>query len=193
VALLAAALAPDAVRSLVVVEPAVWGIADPGSSPPVCAAADRDTWARGPAMSAREFLTALNELYAGQDAAGMVAAMAAGFTEADWAGADTWRQEAWPGDAVIDLAGLAAAGFPKVVVIGGYDPAVHPIAARFAASGHLGALQAERHALARRIHARLVTFSGSMHTPMAEEPGTFNALLRDTWRAARRSALWRRS
>lgn len=35
VALLAAALAPHAVRSLVAVEPSVWGIADPGSSPPL--------------------------------------------------------------------------------------------------------------------------------------------------------------
>jgi pimeloyl-ACP methyl ester carboxylesterase len=182
VALLAAALAPDAVRSLVVVEPAVWGIADPASSPPGCAAADRDTWVRGPGMSAREFLVALTGLYLGSDAAEIAAATAAGFTEADWAAADTWRREAWPGDATIDLTGLAAAGFPKVVVLGGYDPAADPVTARYAASGHLRALQAERRALARRINARLVTFGRSTHAPMAEEPEAFNALLRGTWR-----------
>ena len=70
-----------------------------------------------------------------------------------------------------------------MVAVGGYDPAVHPVAATFAASGHLRALQAERAALARRIHARLVTFTRSLHAPMAGEPGAFNALLRDTWRA----------
>jgi pimeloyl-ACP methyl ester carboxylesterase len=42
---------------------------------------------------------------------------------------------------------------------------------------------AERHALARRINGRLVTFTRSTHAPQAEEPGAFNALLRDTWRA----------
>jgi pimeloyl-ACP methyl ester carboxylesterase len=183
VALLAAALAPDAVRSLVVVEPAVWGIADPGSSPPECAAADRDTWVRGPGLSARDFLIALTGLYVGQDAAEIAAAMSAGFSEADWAAADTWRQEAWPGDAVIDLSGLAAAGFAKVVVLGGYDPAADPVTAKYAASTHLRALQAERRALARRIDARLVTFGQSGHAPMAEEPDAFNALLRSTWRA----------
>ena len=183
VALLAAALAPDAVRSLVVVEPAVWGVADPASAPPGCAAADRDTWLRGPAISAREFLVALTGLYLGKDAAEVVAATTAGFTETDWAAADTWRHEAWPGDAVIDVTGLAAAPFPKMVVIGGYDPAADPVTARYAASAHLRALQAERRALARRMNARLLTFHHSAHTPMAEEPDTFNALLRGIWRA----------
>lgn len=191
VALLAAARAPHAVRSLVVVEPAVWGVADPGHSPPGYAAADRDTWRRGPAMSAREFLTALTALYVGDDATEIVAGTTSGFTEADWAGADTWRHEAWPGDAAIDLTGLAAAGFPKVVVIGGYDPAADPVTAKYAASGHLRALQAERRALAQRINARLVTFSRSTHVPMAEEPDAFNDLLRGTWRASHAGAAGR--
>ena len=189
VALLAAARAPHAVRSLVAVEPAVWGIADPGSSPPEYAAADRDTWARGPGMSAREFLTALTALYTGgRDAAEITATTVAGFTGTDWAAAGAWRHEAWLGDAAIDLTALAAAGFRTVVAVGGYDPAVHPIAAKYLASGHLRALQAERTALARRINARLVTFTRSLHTPMADEPGAFNALLRDTWQATRTSA-----
>jgi hypothetical protein len=48
-------------------------------------------------------------------------------------------------------------------VIGGYDPAADPVTAKYAASGHLRALQAERRALARRISARLVTFSQAGH------------------------------
>lgn len=183
VALAAASLVPHAVRSLVAVEPAVWGIADPGSSPPRYAAADRDAWARGPGVSAREFLTGLMALFAGQDAAEIVAATTAAFTQEDWEAADAWRYEAWPGEAPIDLGALAAAGFPTVVAVGAYEPAVHPDATNLAASGHLHALQAERHALARRLNARLVTFTGSMHSPMIDEPDAFNTLLRDTWRA----------
>jgi len=43
---------------------------------------------------------------------------------------------------------------------------------------------AEHAALAQRIGARLVTMSRSVHAPMLEETGAFNALLRDTWHAA---------
>ncbi len=70
-----------------------------------------------------------------------------------------------------------------MIAIGSYDPAIHPAAAKYSASPHLRALQAERRAIARRIDARLVTFTRSMHAPMAEEPQTFNAVLRHTWRA----------
>src|SRR5215831_20621037 len=42
IALLAAAMVPHAVRSLIVVEPTVWGIADPADSPPERPAAYRD-------------------------------------------------------------------------------------------------------------------------------------------------------
>lgn len=184
-ALAAASLALRAVRSLVAVEPVVWGIADPTSSPPGQTAANRDAWARGPGLSARDFLIALEALFTGQDAAANVAATTAAFTQADWAAADAWRREAWPGDAPIDLDRLAAVGFPAVIAIGAYDPAVYPAAAKLAASGHLRALQAERRALARRLHARLATFTRSMHAPMIDEPGTFNALLRETWRTTR--------
>lgn len=58
VALLAAGLRPDLVRSLVVIEPAVWGIADPGGPLPDYAVAQREVLARGPSMTAREFLEA---------------------------------------------------------------------------------------------------------------------------------------
>jgi pimeloyl-ACP methyl ester carboxylesterase len=136
-------------------------------------------------MSARNFLIALEALYTGQDAAETVAATTSAFTQADWAAAEVWRCEAWPGEAPIDLTALAAAGFPAATVVGSYDPALYPAAAKLAASEHLRALQAERHALARRLNARLLTFARSMHAPMIEEPDTFNALLRDTWRATR--------
>lgn len=185
VALLAAADVPDAVRSLTVIEPSVWGIADPADSPPECAAADQDVWRRGPELSAEEFQIALTELAGVPDAAGMVAAWTARFTDADWAGANAQRHEAWPGDARIDLTAIAVGRFPKSVAIGAWDAALHPALAEVAASRRRRAVEAEHRALARRIEARLVTFSQSAHNPMSEEPDTFNTLLRDTWREAR--------
>jgi pimeloyl-ACP methyl ester carboxylesterase len=184
VALLAAAEVPDAVRSLTVIEPTVWGIADPADSPPECAAADQEVWRRGPDVSAEEFMIALTQLAGVPDAAGMVGNWIAAFTEADWAGANAQRHEAWPGDASIDLAGLAVSRFPKVVAVGAWDPAIHPDLAEIAASRRRQAVLAEHQALAQRINARLVTFSQSAHNPMFEEPDEFNALLRSTWRHA---------
>lgn len=184
VALLAAAEVPHAVRSLTLIEPTVWGIADPADSPPEIAAADKEVFRRGPGLSAEEFLIALNELAGVTDAAGMVSAMTPEFTEADWTGVNAFRNEAWPGDARIDLAALAAGRFPKLVTVGAWDPAIHPELAEIAASRQRQALQAEHRALARRISADVVTFSRSTHNPMVEEPDRFNALLRDTWRRA---------
>jgi len=184
VALLAAAHIPHAVRSLTVIEPTVWGIADPADSPPECAAADKDLWRRGPRLSAEEFLTALNELAGVPNAAVVVSRWMAKFTEADWIGVNAQRNEAWPGDARIDLAALAASRFPKLAAVGAWDPAIHPQLAGPAASRQRRALAAEHRALARRINARLVTFRRSTHNPMLEEPEVFNALLRDTWRQA---------
>jgi pimeloyl-ACP methyl ester carboxylesterase len=182
VALLAAAGVPDSVHSLTLVEPSVWGVADPVDSPPEIAAADKDVFWRGPGLSAEEFLVALNELAGVPDPAGMVSAMIPSFTDAEWAGANAFRNEAWPGDAKIDLATLAVSRFPKLVAIGAWDLAVHPELAGITASGQRQARGAEHRALAQRINADLVTFSLSTHLPMIEEADRFNALLRDTWR-----------
>jgi len=184
VALLAAADVPHAVLSLTVIEPSVWGIADTADSPPECAAGDKEVWRRGPDLSAEEFLIALFTLAGVPDAAGAVGTWTNKFTEADWAGADAQRHEAWPGDARIDVDALAGSPFPKSVVIGAWDPAIHPALAEIAASRRRRAVEAEHRAVARRIKGRLVTFSQSAHNPMSEEPDAFNALLRDTWRQA---------
>jgi len=185
VALLAAADVPHAVRSLTVIEPSVWGIANPADSPPECAAGDKEVWRRGPDLTAEEFLIALFTLAGVSDAPEMVGTWTAKFSDADWAGADAQRHEAWPGGATIDLAALAGSRFPKSVAIGAWDPAIHPALAEVAASRRRRAIEAEHRALARRINARLVTFSHSAHNPMCDEPDTFNAMLRDTWLQAR--------
>jgi pimeloyl-ACP methyl ester carboxylesterase len=184
VALLAAAMVPRAVRSLIVVEPTVWGIADPADSPPERPAAYLEVWVRGQGLPAKDFLIAITEVTGFQHAAGMVSATLARATEADWAAAEAMRHESWAGCAPIDVTALAATEFPKVVVVGGWDPALHPDIAGMWASGWHQAVAAEHSALARGINARLVTLGRSTHSPMIEEIDVFNALLRDTWRAA---------
>ena len=184
-ALLAAAMVPHAVRSLIVVEPMVWGIADPADSPPERAAAYREAWMRGPGLSTGDFLIAITEVTGLQHAAGMVSATWAKATEADWAAAEAMRHESWPGGAPIDVTTLATTDSPKIVVVGAWDSTLHPDIADMWASGWRQAVAAEHSALARGIKARLVTLSRSTHTPMIEETEVFNALLRDTWRAAR--------
>jgi len=125
-ALLAAAMVPQAVRSLIVVEPAVWGIADPADSPPERPAAYHDAWIAGQGLSARDFLIAITEATGVRDAAAMISASWAQATDTDWAAAEAMRHESWAGCAPIDVTALAAVGFPKIVVVGGWDQALHP-------------------------------------------------------------------
>jgi pimeloyl-ACP methyl ester carboxylesterase len=184
VALLAAGLRPDLVRSLVAIEPSVWGIADPGGPLPDVAVAQREVQARGPRMTAREFLEALVGAVGVPDPADAVSSMTAGFSEADWAGVDVSRHEVWAGDAPVDLVTLAAASFPKVVAAGAYDPDIHPFAASL--SEGTAQINREHRALAQRIGAEFVTFPRSAHSPQIDEPAAVNRLLRDTWRGTQR-------
>jgi pimeloyl-ACP methyl ester carboxylesterase len=179
VALLAAGLRPDLVRSLVVIEPAVWGIADPGGPLPDFAVAQREVLAQGPRMTAREFLEALVTAAGFPEPAQVVSSMTAGFSEADWAGVDVNRHEVWAGDAPVDLVTLAAASFPKVVTVGAYDPGIHPFTASLSEGTAL--INREHRALARRIGAAFVSFPRSAHSPQIDEPAAVNRLLRDTW------------
>lgn len=183
-ALLAAARVPQAVRSLVVVEPTVWGIADPADSPPERPAAYQEAWTRGQKLPALDFLIVTTAVTGVKDPEGMVRALWASATAAEVAAAEAMRRETWAGSAPIDVAALAAAGFPKTVVVGGWDTGYHPDLAGMWESGWHQAVAAEHGALAAAIGARLVTFGRSAHSAMIEEPEPFNALLRDTWRAA---------
>jgi len=184
VALIAAAMVPHAVRSLVVVEPTVWGIADPAVSPPERPAAYQEAWTRGQRLSAKEFMIVTTEAAGVKDAAAMISQSWASASEADWAAAEAMRRASWAGSAPIDVAALAAAGFAKVVVVGAWDLDLHPDLADMWASGWRQAVAAEHCSLAQAVSGRLVTMSRSAHGPMIEEADTFNALLRDTWRAA---------
>jgi pimeloyl-ACP methyl ester carboxylesterase len=184
VALIAAAMVPQAVWSLIVVEPTVWGIADPADSPPERPAAYHNAWLRGQELPALDFLITTTAVTGMHNVEAMISASWAQGTEADRAAAEAMRHESWAGGAPLDVAALAAAVFPKIVVVGGWDQALHPHIAGLWASGWHQAVAAEHCALARAISARLVTMSRSVHAPMIEETEAFNALLRQTWRAA---------
>lgn len=181
VALLAAALAPEAVRSLIVVEPTVWGIADPAESPPERPATYQEAWTLGQSMSARDFLVVTTAVTGVKNAEAMISESWDGAAESDWAAIEAMKHESWAGSAPIDVDALAAARYPKVVVVGGWDVSLHPDLADMWESGWHQAVAAEHCALARKIDARLVTMSRSAHGPMLEETEAFNTLLRDTW------------
>jgi pimeloyl-ACP methyl ester carboxylesterase len=184
VALLAAAMVPETVRSLLVVEPTVWGIADPAESPPERPAAYHEVWTRGQSLSPREFLVVTTAITGVKNAEAMIDELWASASEEDWAAIEAMQRESWAGLAPVDIDALAAASFQKVVVVGGWDIALHPDLADMWESGWHQAVVAEHCALARRIGARHVTMNRSAHGPMHEETEAFNVLLRDTWRAA---------
>jgi hypothetical protein len=128
---------------------------------------------RGPGLSATEFLIALTEVTGVQDATGMVSATWAKATEADRAGVDAMRHESWPGGAPIDVTALAAADFPKTVVVGAWDPAVHPELADMWASGWHQAVAAEHRTLIDQCVEDICVDSkmSSPSSPIAARPG----------------------
>ena len=184
VALLAAAMVPEAVRSLLVVEPTVWGIADPADASPEWPAVYQETWTRGQGLSPRDFLVITTAITGVKNAEAMIDESWNSASDDDWAAIRAMQHESWAGTAPIDVGAIAAASFPKVVVVGGWDIALFPDLSDMWESGWHQAVAAEHCALARGIGARLVTMDRSAHGPMYEETEAFNVLLRDTWRAA---------
>jgi pimeloyl-ACP methyl ester carboxylesterase len=176
----AAGRRPDLVRSLVLVEPALHGLA--GDHPAVAARLEleREVFDRAPAMSAgewsRHWLTAVAGL-PDEAAAGWMA----GWGERERALAEVVRRERWAGAAEVDVAALAAAEFPKLLVVGARSPSAGP------GRELAGALT---DALVRRLGVEVVVFEGSGHLPQTEEPGRFNDLLRATWAVPEPGGKW---
>ena len=178
VSLLAASRRPDLIRSLVVIEPPLFGVA---SRHPAVARIDtalQPVVARALSLSARDYLYAWAAGVMSRTPA-QVDAWTASWGPADWAAADASRRERWPGDAPVDLAALRALDVPKVVVSGGWP---QPGAAGPSPAGE--AFRAVADALAERIGAQRVEFAGSSHNPQLEEAEAFNRLLRSTWAAS---------
>lgn len=173
VALLAAGVRPELVRSLVVIEPPAYGLARGNPDADATAARLKPVFDRAGTLSTAEFVNAWGSATGMTD--DRLAAWTASFGDQDWAAADASRRERWPGDAPIDIETLRAAAFPKVVVRGAWVPT---IAGRDDGGRDFAAVC---HALAVGIDATEVVFSSSTHNPQIQEPDAFNALLQDVW------------
>jgi pimeloyl-ACP methyl ester carboxylesterase len=175
--LVAAGLRPELVRTLVVVEPPLFGVAAKDRDVEPVMAALKAVVQRAPDLTAAEF-SAHWAMALGLDAAG-AAAWTSSFGDRDWAAAEASRHEAWAGEAPVEFGALAHASVPKVVVVGGWPETVAP------GRGATGrAYRAVGAAIAQRIAGELVVFGGSSHNPHLQEPERFNALLERVWRQA---------
>lgn len=176
VCLLAAGARPDLVRSLVAIEPPVFEAAAGDPRADAVAQQSRAVAERAAELSSEDYVREWGATV-GQSRF-EVAAWTEGFSEADWSAADSSRRERWAGDAPIPFEALAAAGFPKVLAHGGWNPEEVGHKAKVGA-----AFSAVCEAIAERIGAELVAFSASTHNPQREEAAAFNELLRSTWSA----------
>ena len=180
VVLLAAALVPQRVLSLAVIEPPAFAVVPGDPDVDATAAALRPVHERAPKLSREQFVTEWAR------ARGMaeerIAEWTASFGPEEWAAAEASRRERCLGDAPLDLKKLGEAAFPKVVVRGAW-PA--ELAGREGAGRDFAAIC---QSLAERIAAELVVFERSCHNPQIEEHEAFNRLLRDLWSDQAREA-----
>ncbi len=177
VCLLAAGERPDAVASLVAVEPPVFTAAAGDPAADELIEKTRAVAERAPGLDIEDFMREWGASL-GQSRF-EVQAWTEGFSQADWAAAESSRHERWPGDAPIDYDALAAAGFPKLLVHGGWNPEVVGHKAKVGAG-----FAAVCHAVAQRIGGEVESFAASAHTPQHDEAAAFNELLRRVWASA---------
>jgi pimeloyl-ACP methyl ester carboxylesterase len=152
IALLAAALRPDLVGSLTVIEPPAFGVARGNPAVDEITARIEEHWTRGP-RDPGEFLRGFFGLVG-------AAAPPGTFTPDLLQGARTLMVERSPAEAVIPFDDLAGASFPKLVVSG----------------GHSAAFEAVCNVLERRLGAQRAVLPGAGHSVQRlGEP--FNAVL----------------
>ncbi len=175
--LLAAGTRPDAVASLVAVEPPVFTAAAGDPAADQLTEKTRAVAERAPHLDMEEFMREWGASL-GQSRF-EVQAWTSGFSESDWAAAESSRGERWAGDAPLDYDALAAATFPKILVHGGWNPEVVGHKAKVGAG-----FAAVCHAIAERIGGQVERFPGSAHTPQHDEAAAFNDLLRRVWGSA---------
>ena len=177
VCLLAAGMRPDAVTSLVAVEPPLFTAAAGDSAADQLTEKTRAVAERAPDLEIEDFM---REWGASMGQSRFeVEAWTSGFSESGWAAAESSRRERWAGDAPLDYDALAEARFPKVLVHGGWNPEVVGHKAKVGAG-----FAAVCRAIAERIGGEVEQFAGSAHTPQHEEAAAFNALLRRVWGSA---------
>jgi pimeloyl-ACP methyl ester carboxylesterase len=178
-ALLVAGDRPDLVRSLVVVEPPMYGVSEHPDVVELCRELD-ELAVLAPDMDGEQFFAGWADIVLGLHPR-VVRFRINEWTDLDRIAADATRVEAMPllppvrWDGVLDVAG------PRVVVSGGW-PAEHrraeqrPRGARAALS-----FQDTARVIAERLGVELVVFEESGHTLQLTDPQRFNALLLQTW------------
>jgi pimeloyl-ACP methyl ester carboxylesterase len=173
---LAASRRPDLVRSLVLVDPALHTVAadDPDVADLLAREAEVARIAASTATT-RAWAKAwvMRVVGADEDAAERFLAF---WGERDWAMLEVVRRERPAGEAPVDYDTLAAAAFPKVVVVGGTAMSTGIAGGR---RDRLGAALVE--GLSRRIGAQVVVFEKATHLVMSDEPERLNDLLRTVW------------
>jgi pimeloyl-ACP methyl ester carboxylesterase len=87
------------------------------------------------------------------------------------------RTRSWLADLALEP--LAQADFPKLVIVGAWDPV--PPGYR---PGMARAMLAVSETVADRIGATLMRIPGAAHEPQRETPAAFNTALADFWAAA---------
>lgn len=176
---LVASRCPDLVRSLVVVDPSLHSAA--AGDPDVDALLERERRVAEVARSdveTREWVRTWMTEIVGADVQSADRFLDQ-WGEQDWAMLEVVRREQSAASAPVDYAALAAAPFPKVLVVGGQAPPTAPGGERHARLGR--ALIAALEGVGADIHV----FERSTHFAPSEEPERFNDLLRATWTSAR--------
>ena len=180
--LLVAGDRPDLVRSLVIVEPPMYGISEHSDVEELCRDLD-ELAVLAPTMNGEEFFAGWADIVLGLHPR-MVRMRIDSWTDLDRIAADATRVEAMPLHPPVDWDGVARMSGPVVVVSGGWPnewrrAEVRPRGARAALS-----FQDTARAVAARLGVDLVVFEQSGHTLQQTEPDRFNALLLSTWAAA---------
>jgi pimeloyl-ACP methyl ester carboxylesterase len=181
-ALLVAGDRPDLVRSLVVVEPPMYGVSEHPDVVELCR--DLDGLAeQAPAMDGEQFFAGWADIVLGLHPR-VVRFRINEWTELDRVAADATRVEAMPLLPPVDWAGVGRVTGPRVVVSGGW-PAERrraeqrPRGARAALS-----FQDTARVIADRLGVSLVVFDDSGHTLQLTDPARFNELLLTAWSQA---------
>lgn len=179
VALVAAGRRPDLVRSLVVVEPPMYGISDH----PEAQSLTDDLWGladRAPGQDGAEFFADWADLVLGLHPR-LVSITVNSWTDLDRLAAEATRIEAMPLDPPVDWDGVRRITGPLVVVSGGWPPetaraSTDPKRIRAAA-----AFRETAREVAVRLGVEITEFPDSGHSPQLSEPEAFNDLLRRAW------------
>jgi len=178
-ALIVAGERPDLVRSLVVVEPPMYGISEHPDVQELCR--DLDVLAeQAPTMDGETFFAGWADIVLGLPAR-MVRMRIDAWTDLDRIAADATRMEAMPLHPPVDWDGVGRIAGPVVVVSGGWPNEWRRAEARPRAARAALSFQDTARTVAARLGVDLVVFEGSGHTLQLTEPDRFNALLQRTW------------